>query len=181
MTYWTRHRFMFASLCALMGLSVMDCGKRNKVPLADGAARLDGATLPPVKLDTSIRRDTGNLQNDFFIPPPPDQGPSGPPNSGAICSQSTGCAHSGEACMAMEPGANKGMCLGKCNTVQADCPVADMATQLSKCVLQTRNKQTLCAWLCEVQGKLYKCPNNTDYKCFALDPIQPHIKYCVPK
>jgi hypothetical protein len=181
MTYWTRHRFTLVLLCTLMGLSVMDCGKRNRVPVADGTARLDGATLPPVKLDTSTRRDTGIVLPDFFFPPPPDQGPPSPPNSGAICFQGTGCAHNGEACMLMESGANKGMCLGKCNTAQADCPVADQATQLSKCILQDHNKQLFCAWFCEVQGKQYKCPNSTDYKCSALSPTQPDIKYCVPK
>ena len=84
--------------------------------------------------------------------------------------------------MVMETNATLGMCLGMCHTSGADCPVANPITQFSKCVLQeSRNKQLYCAWICELQGKSYQCPNNTDYKCVALMPQQPSVKFCMPK
>ena len=81
--------------------------------------------------------------------------------------------------MLFESGATKGMCLGKCNSGGADCQVPDATTQLSKCTIQDSNKQLFCGWLCEVQGKTYKCPNDTDYKCISLG--DPNAKYCAPK
>jgi hypothetical protein len=133
----------------------------------------DGGKEPP-------QRDLGITQPDQSVTHE-DQGMTTDSNSGAICTQSAPCKVTSERCMALETGATTGMCFGMCNTAQADCPVADQATQLAKCLLQDENNQLLCAWMCEVQGTTYKCPNDTDYKCMSLKASQPNVKYCAPK
>jgi hypothetical protein len=146
----------------------------------------DDTEKPVVKLDTGVNQETGVQPDTGPVKydgqgPTPDQSIGPIVNSGDVCSQSSPCKSKSESCMALETGGTSGMCLGKCNAAQTDCPVADKATQLSKCLLQDQKKQLHCAWMCDVQGKKYKCPNDTDYKCIALNASQPDVKYCAPK
>ena len=77
--------------------------------------------------------------------------------------------------------ATKGMCLGRCKKKGADCPVPDKSKQLSICGFSVKGTAELyCAWLCDYQGKKYKCPDNTNFDCKALTASSV-VKYCVPK
>jgi len=100
-------------------------------------------------------------------------------NSGALCSQSTSCTGS-EACMQFDQYAQNGMCLGTCSTVGDLCSAS--GSQLSVCALTAQGgTQYYCAFVCEVQGTSYPCPNSYDYKCDIFDTSQPDIKLCMPK
>lgn len=106
------------------------------------------------------------------------------PNSGALCGQAGSSCHPSDICVIFSQGAANGMCLGTCNNLGDHCQVADLATQLSKCAFQVSlggQGQYVCGWLCEVSGKAFACPNDTDYACAVFDKERPEIKYCIPK
>jgi len=73
------------------------------------------------------------------------------------------------------------MCLGKCSTQGADCPVTNAATQLAKCAAQVAGPpvQLYCLYICEYQGKTYKCPDDTNFNCVAGSTAG--VKACQPK
>ena len=100
-------------------------------------------------------------------------------NSGALCTDSTSC-QSGEECMSFDTYATYGMCLGQCSTVGDYCPSA--GSQLAICALTAQSTGgSYCAYICEVQGQTYACPNSYDYVCAVFDTSQPDIKLCMPK
>jgi hypothetical protein len=147
----------------------------------------DDTEKPKVNLDTGVNQEIGVQPDTAPVKldgqgPTPDTGSTGPAfSSGAICSQAKPCTDTTETCLLFTAKATEGLCHGKCNTSGVDCKVPDSTKQLSKCAVQDSKKQWYCSWLCDVQGKIYECPNATDYKCEALNPQQPDVKYCVPK
>jgi hypothetical protein len=101
-------------------------------------------------------------------------------NSGAICTQSTPCPDPTETCIYFEAALGKGMCLASCQQQGDTCPVADKSTQISVCSVTGYQPGTwLCGWFCELGGKTYKCPNDTDYKCVASS--NGVAQFCYPK
>jgi hypothetical protein len=76
-----------------------------------------------------------------------------------------------------------GHCVAKCAKLGDQCPVSDPGTMTSLCALgdpSDPSAQKYCAFICEFQGKTYKCPDDTAFDCKALDPQQPNVKVCVP-
>lgn len=72
------------------------------------------------------------------------------------------------------------MCLSTCQNIGDPCPVNDPNTQFSICALQMGgSQQKYCAWICELQGKTFSCPNSVDYTCQAINMSS--VKLCVPK
>jgi hypothetical protein len=101
-------------------------------------------------------------------------------NSGAICSSSQPCPNAGEECIVFSAALGKGMCLDPCATQGESCPVPDPNHQVSTCATTGYTPGTwYCAWFCELGGKTYACPNQTDYTCVASsDGV---AKFCRPK
>jgi len=105
---------------------------------------------------------------------------TGSTNSGALCSDTTSC-QSGEQCMLFDEYATYGMCLGQCTTVGDYCATGS-SSQLAICALTSQSAGgNFCAFICEIQGQTYACPNSYDYVCAVFDTTQPDIKLCMPK
>jgi hypothetical protein len=105
---------------------------------------------------------------------------TGSSNSGQVCSDYQSCP-AGDDCLLMEDYATTGMCLGQCSNTGDLCPVSS-SSQLSVCAVSAQTTgQYYCAWICEVQGTSYACPNSYDYDCKVFDATQPDIKLCMPK
>jgi hypothetical protein len=102
-------------------------------------------------------------------------------NSGQICTQATTCSAT-ETCMSFDTTSTSGMCLGTCATAGDTCPVSG-SSQMSICALtaQQNPSQYYCAYICEINGSTYSCPNSYDYDCKVLDTTQPSVKLCMPK
>lgn len=111
--------------------------------------------------------------------PPTEKGLPGPDgvtagaNSGAICKvPENKCPNPADECLIVAGGAqDKGMCLIKCTTKGADCPTADPSTQKSICFLDYSGTPaaTYCAYMCQYQGKTYKCPTGSTCKSIGAN------------
>jgi hypothetical protein len=156
-------------------LGAMDqtVGSDQQIPADDTSVPSDQQAPPG---DTGTATDQQVPTGDIN---PPD-GVTDVPNSGAICGMSTPCPSPGEECIYFDAASGKGMCLGPCENKGDLCPVDNYATQLSVCAVTGLTPNTwFCAWMCEIGGKTYTCPNDTDYKCVQSE--NGVAKFCQPK
>ena len=95
------------------------------------------------------------------------------PNSGAICTPPQNvCPNKQDACIIVAGGnQSKGMCLIKCTTKYAACPVGDPATQKSVCFLDYTGPpaEIYCAYMCKYETKTYSCPTGSICKVISTN------------
>lgn len=151
-----------------------DLGAMDQQFPADDTSVPSDQQAPPG--DTSSATDQQIPTGDIS---PPD-GVINIPNSGAICGKSTPCPSPEEECIYFDATLGKGMCLGPCENQGDLCPVDNYVTQLSVCAVTGLTPGTwFCAWMCEIGGKTYNCPNDTDYACVPSE--NGVAEFCQPK
>ncbi len=136
--------------------------------------------------DSTKEPDKG-AQKDFSISDiggsAVDSGQYSGPNSGKLCKKDSDCKGANEKCL--WPSLSKsGMCLMTC-TPGTQCPHPSPGPYAAQCAFSYTasggTKSYACGWYCAYQGVTYKCPNSTDYQCWAPNSSEPHVKFCIPK
>ena len=111
-----------------------------------------------------------------------DSGQYSGPNSGKLCDGDKDCTGANEICL--KPYVSKrGMCLNTC-TPGTQCPHPYPGPYAADCAFRYSASGTTsyaCGWYCAYQGVTYKCPNDTEYQCWAPTATEPNVKFCVPK
>lgn len=112
-----------------------------------------------------------------------DQGQYNGPNSGKLCKNDSECPNSNEKCL-YGTSMSWGMCLMTC-IPGTTCPHPTPGPYASECKFSYKasggTTSYACGWYCSYQGVNYKCPNTTDYDCWAPNSSEPNIKFCIPK
>jgi len=127
-----------------------------------------------------VKKDTGTPDTSTSA----DVGQYSGPNSGKRCKSDKDCTNTNEKCLFGPKSSTWGMCLMTC-TPGTTCPHPAPGPYASECKFSYKassgTTSYACGWYCAYQGVTYKCPNETDYACWAPNTSEPHVKFCVPK
>ena len=118
------------------------------------------------------------------VPPPPKKDASpAKPDSGApfgkICTGDASCS-AGEQCIFVGDNTQEGICLRKCEKLDAPCSVPDPKFHSGCAIYYNASvKVKVCAIFCQFpDGKTFPCPNETDYHCKVF---KDGLGMCAPK
>ena len=163
-------KIKFSTTCAAAALALA---------LAAASGCSDDTDNDDGKADAKVvQKDTGAPDTSA------DLGQYSGPNSGKRCKGDTDCTNTNEKCLFGPKSSTWGMCLMTC-TPGTTCPHPAPGPYASECKFSYKassgTTSYACGWYCAYQGVDYKCPNDTDYECWAPNSSEPHVKFCVPK
>lgn len=133
----------------------------------------------PGKGDSAVTVPDKGAPDQFLIL---DSGPYTGPNAGNLCKTDTDCKNAQEKCLFGGSSLSYGMCLMTC-TPGTTCP-KPLGNYAASCAFSYKSgggTSYACGWYCQYQGKMYNCPNSTDYTCWTPNSTEPYTQFCVPK